>query len=270
MHRFLGVMEKIHAKLFVERLNHRHTYPTLTRIDATHIRDRADRTTVLGQADLKTSVGRFFSLGAWQGVNRSHDGAQFRFAEPLTGAKNDDTWIGLLGWERNTHTFTLGVGHGRVSQQSRLTQPRVLDLEEQWLLMARPGPDFDIQRTFVRTRWESTFAKQFVAQISTDFGWYERSGKVTSGNITAESYQGTPVRLTIWDAANPAAATQHVRAQLRYEHDFAGWMTQWMLALDYDAVSSNGSRRASFILSGSQYFSPQTLGGRGVFRAAST
>ena len=130
---------------FVE---HEHRYPTLRSSDGRSVVDRARRGTFAirhqldnGRTELSTTV-----FGQTNG--RSHEGAQYRWEQPLTLDTSSRVWGAHLRWARPTANLSVfaGVTARRDDERAGYETPPVRDLESEWMYLARPRSAEDLGR----------------------------------------------------------------------------------------------------------------------------
>ena len=130
---------------FVE---HEHRYPTLRSTDGRNVVDRARRGTFALRHDIDDGRTRISTTVFGQTGGRSHEGAQYRWEQPLTLDTSSRAWGAHLKWARPRANlaFFVGVTARSDDERSRHEAPFVRDLESEWMYLARPRDAEDLQR----------------------------------------------------------------------------------------------------------------------------
>ena len=141
---------------FVE---HEHRYPTLRSQDGRNLVDNARRATFLLRHQFEAGPNQFSTTVFAQTSGRSHDGAQYRWEEPLTLDTSSRVGGTHLRWARpaaNVSVFT-GVTARMDNERPDRGTSVVRDLESEWLYLERPRSAEDVGRW----RWDG----------GADWGW---------------------------------------------------------------------------------------------------
>ncbi len=130
---------------FVE---HEHRYPTLRSNDGRHAVDRAQRGTFALRHQFDDGRTLISTTVVGQTSGRSHEGAQYRWEQPLTLDTSSGAWGAHLTWARPAANLALVVGLTARSDDERVrgTTPFVTDLESTWMYLARPRDAESLRR----------------------------------------------------------------------------------------------------------------------------
>ena len=130
---------------FVE---HEHRYPTLRGNDGRNAVDRAQRGTFALRHQFDDGRTLITTTVVGQTGGRSHEGAQYRWEQPLTLDTSSRAWGGHLTWARPAANLAFVVGLTARSDDERIrgTTPFVTDLESTWMYLARPRDAEDLRR----------------------------------------------------------------------------------------------------------------------------
>ena len=130
---------------FVE---HEHRYPTLRSSDGRNVVDHARRATFALRHHIDNGRTQIGTTVFGQTGERSHEGAQYRWEQPLTLDTSSRVWGAHFRWVRPTaklSVFTGVTGRGDDERPDHET-PVVRDLESEWLYLARPRAAEDLGR----------------------------------------------------------------------------------------------------------------------------
>ena len=130
---------------FVE---HAHRYPTLRSSDGRNVVDRARRGTFALRHRLDDGRTQISTTVFGQTSERSHEGAQYRWEQPLTLDTSSRVWGTHLRWARPTAKLSVFAGVTGRSDDERPDHetPVVRDLESEWMYLARPRAAEDLGR----------------------------------------------------------------------------------------------------------------------------
>ena len=129
-------------------VKHEHRYPTLRSNDGRNVVDRAQRGTFALRHHLDDGRTRISTTVFGQISKRSHEGAQYRWEQPLTLDTSTRAWGAHLRWARPSANlaFSVGMTARRDDERARHETPFVRDLESAWLHLARPRDAEDLRR----------------------------------------------------------------------------------------------------------------------------
>lgn len=139
-------------------VGHEHRYPTLRSHNGENVVDGAQRGTFAlrhkfddGRTVITTTL-----LG--QNAERSNEGAQYRWEQPLTLDTSSRAWGAHFTWARPAANLAFAVGLTARSdeERARSTTPLVTDLESRWMYLAQPrdAEDLGRRRLDVAGDWE--------------------------------------------------------------------------------------------------------------------
>ena len=228
-------------------VKHEHRYPTLRSNDGSNAVDRAQRGTFAlhhrfddGRTLISTTV-------VGQTNRRSHEGAQYRWEQPLTLDTSSRGWGAHLTWARPAANLAVVIGlTGRNDdEQVRGPTPFVTDLESTWMYLARPRDAEDLRRQRL--------------DIAADWGWRSWQLRVRGAYTRIDLDTHTPSRQGVSYLRGPArgqsaahslelsaAGARHTlwgreaRVDLERDLRLGGVTLQVVTSLDHSAAGARG------------------------------
>lgn len=267
-------------RLAVEHLDHSHRFPTL--LDSAtglHLPDDAARTTVLGSGRTQVGSWPLEAVLAWQGRQRSREGAQFRLPAPYTRDVSANALLAQVGTEmaeaRYRFEAALGWRWRRDDERSNTESPIVSDLEREWTWLARPSFGERLERMSIEGRaalhWESAVP---VSLSLTGSQGFVSSTQSVPGGLTGLTYErgglagGAPraVSITVYEpAARAEESLQSARLQLDAAHTMGPVRLSFAGGADYAAVGVPGDTRLWFLSPAAGVAARMRLGGGELF-----
>ena len=140
--------EKGRLRLIGSFVEHEHRYPTLRSDDGKNAVDRAQRGTFALRHQFDDGRTLITTTVVGQTTGRSHEGAQYRWEQPLTLDTSSRAWGAHLTWARPATNLAFAVGLTARSDDERVrgTTPFVTDLESRWMYLAQPRDAEDLGR----------------------------------------------------------------------------------------------------------------------------
>ena len=232
---------------------HDHRYPTLRSSDGRNVVDRARRATFAlrheiddGRTQISTTV--FGQTGA-----RSHEGAQYRWEQPLTLDTSSRVFGGHVRWARpaaGLSVFT-GVTTRRDDERRNHETSIVRDLESEWLYLERPRAAEDLGRwrfdAGADWAWQGWKLQLRGAHSRIDLDVHTQPLRGVSyhrgparGHAVAQTIElaAPDLRHTLWG--------REARVDLARSVRLGGVTLQMMTALDHSAVGARRGRQLGY------------------------
>ena len=235
-------------------VDHERRYPTLLSNDGRNEVDRSRRGTFVLRHDVEADGGRdrFSTTVFGQANDRSHEGAQYRWASPLTLDTSSRAWGAHFGWARPQSDFTMvvGVTARRDGERSRRDTPFVRDLESAWMHLARPREAVDLNRwrldTIANWAWGGW-------QLRVR-GAYARIGLAMQPQpVTGVSYLRGPDRgqaaahsLELASSLRHDLESREARVDVERDIQLGAATLKVMTALDHSAIGAGGGRGLAY------------------------
>ena len=174
---------------FVE---HEHRYPTLRSNGEDNAVDRAQRGTFALRHQFDDGRTLITTTVVGQTGERSHEGAQYRWEQPLTLDTSSRAWAAHFTWARPAANLAFVVGLTSRSDDERVrgTTPFATDLESTWMYLARPRDAEDLRRRRL--------------DIGADWGWKGWQLRMRGGYAGINLDAHTPSRQGISYLRGPA------------------------------------------------------------------
>lgn len=176
-------------RFYGESINHDHQYLTLNR-------DSAQRGTAMVAGSLTLFGRQVRALLAWQGTDRSNDGAQYRWPTQYTQALSQDAIVSQIALPI-IHTgdlkldFASGFSHGNSTRTADQSRPLVWDIENEWNTLARLQSPQDVRRWRIDTVTTASF--KFPVKISYTANYSSvRTDTLITDNLSATTYERGP------------------------------------------------------------------------------
>lgn len=226
-------------RLVVEGIRHAHHYITLAPEDG------AQRTGVMLAHHLDHVGAGADLVLMWQGQRRDFEGAQFRWPQDLTFRTHSQGVIAQGSLQANlagdvTLRTALGFGWRSDAETPNGGNPMGVDVQDQWMWMARPRFAQDLQRFRVDGEvawdWHSLWELRLRGNVS----GVEASPHIVGGR-TAEILGTQAVRQTLWREQTSRLWWQSGRAEavLRPPWDVAS--IEAVVAVDATSVNTAGA-----------------------------
>ncbi len=247
----------IPTRIFFERLEHTHLYPTLTHDDGGQLLDDAERTTLLGGTRWWLGGVPLELLAVYQGIGRTHEGAQARHPELLTHTRHSDALVVGLGTELRLTggvqvDLRAGLGWRDETWTPNGQDPQVVDLVEQWTWLERPRFGEQLERR--RLDLSATVTRGALRLSLSGFAADLTSRADIPGQRSATTYLGasepTARAVSVTHFGTPQVAEEWLAgSRLALEAEPHLWGLDWRLyaAIDQSAVGTPGATGLMFV-----------------------
>ena len=152
----LGQKNKL--RLISSFAKHEHRYPTLRSNNGRNEVDQAERSTIALRHRFDNGRTLVSTTLVSQNGSRSHEGAQYRWEQPLTLDISSQSWAAHLQWARPKAnlSFFVGITNRNDDERARNKTPSLRDIESEWMYLARPRHAENVQRRRLDTgaNWE--------------------------------------------------------------------------------------------------------------------
>ena len=234
-------------------VEHERRYPTLRSSDGRNIVDRARRGTFALRHRLDDGRTQINTTVFAQASGRSHEGAQYRWEQPLTLDTSSRVWGAHLRWARSTNKLAVFTGVTGRSDDERPDHetPVVRDLESEWLYLARPRTAEDLGRwrfdAGADWEWKGWTLRMRGAHSRIDLDVHTQSLRGISylrgaarGHSVAHSLElaAPDLRHALWG--------REARVDVARDLRLGGVMLQVVTALDHAAVGARRGPRLGY------------------------
>ena len=247
------------GRIAAEHIDHQHRYPTLRDARSYLLMDNAQRTTVLASGECEIGARPYRLLGAWQGVDRSHAGAEYRHTEAMTLEQRSNAAVLQLGTvplrSRDLEIDAkVGVAIRDETMTPHTSQPLVSDLEDEWMWMHRPRFGEDLRRERFDVNLVARIGEAQKTTVRLDGNRQSlHSSTTVPGGRTATTYlraadsNNRAVSLTQWTGGGNAEEWLHnLRVEGATSRQFGDVNLRLVAALDYAGAGFESRPAAEF------------------------
>ncbi len=259
------------AELLVETIEHVRTYPTLGDAAGQAIDDTGRRTTVVGSGSLQLEQAWVHAAMVWQDTARSHVGAEARLPAALTRDSEAQAFSGQLTTElkpaADAHLrLSAGVNLREDDEVLRSPAPMVLDIEDEWLLMARPNTGERLRRSSLVGTAELSLARGIAARLSGQHAVIVAEPRLRTLAQTYLSGGDPSLSMTVFDPPRRAEEwLRGVRGELTWRGAWGSSSLHLVAAFDHAAVGVPGRATLSYVSPAAGLAVSRPLGGSEAF-----